>query len=410
MRTTLAILLAASATCLATARLGEAAADLPYWGSVEGRTELQRLAGHVASTGQAVTPPHRCAPALSAGVHVTSTVNLNDPDAAAEWQAATAGVQANTCAFGLPWSELEPVPGLYNMTLFTQTLRWYASKGMRCAVSVLAVSGGHVTVPPDLADPVDPHSLRPGLAWNDSQVMDRYALLASNVAPIINEYDAFYWGVGSEVDTAISDADIGLEFATFVIVAREVLLNVTSASFSVGASFTTLGFYEQMSKTGGPDAWVSVLASLTDITPLTYYRFAPGSFDVADPSVPLVDFPGMVDLMSPFGGCVALEAFGYPSGYGNAQSVDNSTQAKQADFYKNVITAVTEQKDSFRFMQLVGWTDMDLVTCQALAKTYGDLGPAFAEFMCTLGVYNADNTPKQAASVVPELLRLNPAA
>lgn len=245
----------------------------------------------------------------------------------------TVALGSDVIQFGFRWTDLETAPGVVNATALAAALQIASSFGLKPFLNVAAIDTNNLAVPADLADPDDPSRLRDNFTWSQPPVLTRYLQMMQSVAPLAAYYGAFHIGIGNEVDGLLAGQPaVAEDFAQFVAVVGQNVRAWTTDAMSVGVTFTFGGFsaYAQ-------EPWVSALLNASDGVPLTYYPMD-NQFRVQDPSVPFADVPEMLQLL-PADKCLALQEFGYPSGYMNASSTNNSTDVKQGAFFQNVFAA-----------------------------------------------------------------------
>lgn len=300
----------------------------------------------------------------------------------------------------LQWRDIESVPGQYNLTVIEEQLEWQQPLGLLALVNIASINTNNVAVPVDLADPTDPTQLRAGLAWNSSQVTSRYAAMMGAVLPTLLQLRAVHVGVGNEVDVNLNlHPDTVLEFASFVETQRTVIHNLTQTSapgLSVGVTMTF----------AGARAWVGgwqlpAIRAVSDSTPLTYYPMSGPNDSVHDPATIAADFVDMATLILP-GSCVMIQECGYPSGFNNQSSVDNSTYSKQADFAVSALAAIRSANatspGAFRGVSFSNLVDIPDELVWELVRYYRILTPGFIEYVATFGWIHSNGTVKPAAT------------
>lgn len=271
-------------------------------------------------------------------------------------------------------------------------------------------------MPPDLADAGDPTRLRAGLAWNSSEVIDRYAAVLVVVAPLVAFYGGIYLGVGNEVNVNLGQhPETAGAFNDFVFTMREyVRALVAPAALPVGV---TLVAGELAQAAGAPPDWLQVLFQCCDVTPLTYYPLLPDASVNANWSSAEATLDAAISLLpgqgAPGGPCVVFQEMGCPSGYCNASSTDGSSESVQASFYASFLSWFAARNASGAFqaraLSVYQMLDVDAASCETLARYYNTTNPAFIEYLCTLGMVNgADGAPKLAWTAFLDALPPSP--
>ena len=191
--------------------------------------------------------------------------------------------------------------------------------GLHSIVNLPAIDTDTASVPRDLLDPDDPDRLRPGLAWNSTEVVTRYAIMLGQAVPLIVAHGGTHLGVGNEVDGTLEGMhpEHAVEYALFTYIARAVAHNITggegASRLSVGVTLTYGGLAAQGTRSS---EWFAYLAlpQVTDAIPVTYYPLQ-GNFSVQDPAVAVPRDLGALPSMLPGGRCVVMQELGFPSGY-----------------------------------------------------------------------------------------------
>ena len=144
---------------------------------------------------------------------------------------------------------IEQVPNAPNFLALASSLKSARQQGLIPLVTIGAIDTNHVSVPPDLINPNDSSSLRDGLSWTSSEVIDRYAEMIMVAAPLVAYYGGAFISVGNEVDVNLAaHPETGVPFVEFAIQIRDFIQNLTSPDMAVGATLTV----------GGLNAFVSM--------------------------------------------------------------------------------------------------------------------------------------------------------
>lgn len=297
----------------------------------------------------------------------------------------------------MSWSTLEPAPGVYDFQALAGLLLTARQRGGIPLFTLNAIDTNAVKVPSDLADPADSTRLRPGLAWNDSLVVTRYADALLVAAPLVLAYGGFYFGVGNEVDSNLAaHPETADAFVAFVASARAVIQGAASPDLAVGVTLTLPGLLRLAPPHTPP--WLATLLVTADATPLNFYPLNETDLSV----LPLSSVPDTVAAaiaLLPPGAPVIFQEFGVPAGFNNASSVDGSSLAFQAAFVDSM--AAVFKAHGVRAASLFMLVDWNEATCEAVAQYYVPganwlNAPALMEYLCTLGVVDAKGKPKPA--------------
>jgi hypothetical protein len=237
---------------------------------------------------------------------------------------------ATLLQLSLPWADIETTPNAPNFILIAELLHDAHASGLTPLFQLAVIDTEHASVPSDLADPSDPTRLRPGLRWNDTEIIDRFAFLMEVVAPLAAYAGAPYIGVGNEVSVNLGlHPETAYEFAEFVYIMKSWIKQLTTVNMGVGVTMT-VGDLDSWAPPATPPAWAETLLAVSDVTPITYYPLR-GDFSVDTPSSIARTFAGALSVLPP-AACLVVQELGCPSGYGNASSTDGSSEALQAAF------------------------------------------------------------------------------
>ena len=306
---------------------------------------------------------------------------------------------ATLVQISLSWASIETTPNQPNYTLIAEILHEARAAGLTPLFQIAAIDTEHVSVPADLADPHDPTLLRPGLEWNSTEVVQRFASLMLVVAPLAAFAGAPYIGVGNEVSVNLRlHPETGYAFAEFLFIMKSWIQQVTSSAMGVGVTMTVGDLYT-WSAPASPPSWAETLLAISDVTPLTYYPLYSDFRVDVDPASYERTLNGALSVLPPTA-CVVLQELGCPSGYGNASSTDGSNQSVQAAFVSHMGTFLRSVNET-RNVRAVSWyqlIDMADTDCAYLAHYYNITDPRFLEYLCTLGLVKNTGETKIAWS------------
>lgn len=357
------------------------------------------------------SPP--CLPLLPPGTLFGAQFSLDTSNTAAGNRtnglfARLTSAGARVAQLSLPWADVETVPGQPNLSLIAEVLQSNHAQGLTTLFNLAAIDTNRVSVPADLADPADSTRLRPDLTWTSQEVVDRYAQLVIVVAPLVAYYGGVYFGVGNEVSANMRLHPETVEaFAGFVYTMRTFIKERSSDSMAVGVTFEVGDLAAAAAAVaapgGAPPPWVAFLTdpSVADVNPLTYYPLMANFSVVTDTASINETFSSALSLLPP-GACVVMQELGMPSGFGNASSVDGSTQAAQARFFTHFVGTLLREVDAggvhpVRAVSAYQLQDMPTAECEGLGPYYNVSGqPGFVEYLCTLGLVDGEGEAKAA--------------
>ncbi len=278
-----------------------------------------------------------------------------------------AGVHGNE--FTVKWSDLEPSAGNLQIADFTDGMNSYLSYFADTALlGIQVINTTAKETPADLQT----------VSFDDPQMLQRFnalidALLAKITHPIR------YLSVGNEVDVYLAaHPDQWTAYQSFYEGAVAHIHQV-APEIQVGVTVTYSGAQSH------PDE-VRRLNRRSDLFIVTYYALA-SDFSVRSPDAPLTDFPRIIDMAG--GLPVILQEVGYPS----ADRLGSSEEL-QAAFVQNVFAAWKSAGSAIPFLDFFLLHDMPDNLCSTLESYYGVKNANFHAYLCTLGLRNADGSPK----------------
>ena len=334
------------------------------------------------------TTSRSCLPRLAPGTRYgTAYGSGNNASSALYARVIEAG--ASLTQLSIPWAAIEATPGVINSAMVASILQEARHNGLVPLFSVAAIDTNHVSAPPDLVD-ASGLRLKAGLTWQSPEVIDRYATMLESIGPIAVFYGAPYVGFGNEVDVNLAmNPSTGYDFVVFVDELCLFLRNITFDDVACGVTLTASGLNAM---THPPPAWFTVLSTLVDVFPLTYYPLNP-DFTVKSPAAAKADVTSAVALLPPTM-AIVMQEFGFPSGYGNSSSTDGSSQQLQADFFaeffgilaslNSTLAPGPQQCGRVRAASAFAFADMPPAVCASFVPYYNVSVPSFEEYLCTL--------------------------
>lgn len=286
--------------------------------------------------------------------------------------AMQAGV--NAAVVTLTWADLEPQPGLIDLTQLKSKLDYFHGlghgHGLTCFVGIQVINTVKREVPADLA----------GTDFAAPAMSSRFHALLDAVRGILTSEDAFL-SIGNEVDVYLSHNPA--EWAAYQTFYADAVAYVHAAvpGMLVGVTTTFRGYSADSS------SQIKSLNSSSDVITLTYY---PVGLDqqVAASNSPTTDVPQMLRLAD--GKPVVIQEAGFPSSAANG-----SSESMQADFVTNLLNAWRSAGTPMPFLSYFLLYNFDATTCASLTDYYQmQTSPTFATFLCSLGLRHSDGTPK----------------
>ncbi len=241
------------------------------------------------------------------------------------------------------------------------------------------------TVPPDLND----------LRFNENQMIERFKSLIDFVFTKVAPSVLLNLQIGNEIDgfdTTNEDPSFWTDYGIFL---KEITAYIHSnyPTVIVGFTGTFNGLLAQ------PTRFNDLLENV-DILGVTYYPLK-SNFDVKEPSVVFADFDNLVAAYK--NAPIYLQEVGYQTSPQN-----NSSEAKQAEFYCNFFKAWDEHLSRIKTANIVRMNDLSMEEAAISAGPYGISGNSFIEYLRTLGIRTFGNkgTNKQTFEVIKNNLQL----
>jgi hypothetical protein len=306
---------------------------------------------------------------------ISASPRLIPEPTAREWLEAT-GMAFEAGARGAfadwRWSSLESAPGQFNLSEAQEDTDFLGrSQDLRLLVGLQLINTTGREVPADLLE--EP--------FDSVEMQVRFHRLIDALAPILDRHVS-YLSIGNEVDVYLGTHPEEWDaYRTFLDDASAYVHSV-APWIQVGTTITYGG------ATGINAAQVEALTAGRELLIFTYYPLEAG-FRTRTPDAPLSDFPRMVEMAG--GRPVILQEVGYPS----SESLGSSERA-QAEFVEQAFLAWQSEAERIPFLNYFLLHDLTAEMCSQLQDYYGLRDASFEAFLCSLGLRQADGTPKEA--------------
>lgn len=285
--------------------------------------------------------------------------------------ASSSGVRGTD--MGDMWSVLEPQAGVYGVSSYSAILtNPLVASYTAFAFEVQTINTTIKSTPQDLL----------AVPFDSPTMTARFHALIDAFAPVFADSRVPYIVVGNEVDVYL--AQHPGEWATYTTFYDDAVAYIHQKlpGKKVCFSATFAG------ASGAQQANVAALAQASDVWDLTYYPLG-ANFTVLSPTSPATDLPRMVALAG--GKPVILQEVGYPSA-----ALLGSSEALQAQFVTSVFQSWQPLEAKIPFLCVFQLDDTAQATAQAYAQQQGMAANAnFLAYVTSLGIRNADDTPKQ---------------
>jgi hypothetical protein len=268
------------------------------------------------------------------------------------------------------WSQIEPAPGVYDLTDMTNMFAYLRARGLRATINIQVLNTNVKETPRDLA----------GLSFQDPQMQARFRALFDQVAPHLGP-EIVSIAVGNEVN-AFLDAT-PWEWGPYMQFYADAVAYIHNAAPGIPVGVSVIYESARMAP-----ANVTALNRPSDAWIFTYYPLN-SDFTVREPSTVFSDFQTMLDLAGDKP--VILQEVGYPS-----SRRLNSSQRRQAEFVGNVFTAWEAAGDRIPVLCYFGLHDLSRELVNDLTGYYGFATPNFKAYLGTLGLRNEWGVPKRS--------------
>lgn len=301
-------------------------------------------------------------------------------------------VGMNAYTLYLDWPELEPRAGRYDLAELEQTLLWASEHGLSTFANITVIDIEDLVMPREYLTEGDNGFpvLAEGVRFNDPALLARFAGLLDAVVPMMVEHGVFYLGVGNEVDGWLqANPDQLADYLDFIAAAKAHVQRI-EPRLAVGLTVTGGVPLEQ------PDL-LARFYTVADVVSANIYGIDVSDFTLtseAETRALIGDFLaafGERPLVIPEIGCNSAESM-------------NSSDQLQAECFETVMNILAQQ-DNLRFATVFTFHDFSPMTCGLVQAAFGFMPGAgydniydqrVADYLCTLGLVEADGTPKPA--------------
>lgn len=269
-----------------------------------------------------------------------------------------------------PWVALEPDAGQMDLDFLDFALGFYRDRDVFLVLSIPTIDTVSKLIPADLEQ----------LPMNDPQVIARFETLLQSILALAGP-ELRYLVIGNEVNIFLGGQPQQQwdEFDAFID-AGAAVVNAQAPEIDVGISVTFGGI---------PDPRIDQLIADMDVAFLTYY-FIGNDFGGTPADNVRTDIDAMIAVAGDKP--LILKEFGYPTGEATGGTVEG-----QAEFIREAFTAWDEHATSFPVLTMSRMFDGVRTDCEQTATAYGFAGDeAFIQFLCTLGIRDAQGNPKPA--------------
>lgn len=314
------------------------------------------------------TPPVSTLPRLTSGQHLGvksfSPIDISTLPAvnARIEEAIDAGMDIGRVH--LSWSELEPTAGTYDLVPLSSELDDLRDQGLQPMLTLGFTDSEVYSVPADLMDPNDPTRLRPGLHFDDAEIIDRFSDLLERILPLLIEHKVWLISLANEPNVTLSDLAASERLTTakamgeFVKAARSHI-RARTKRLAVSVTLAMGGF-----QSTSDDALAALVAN-TDAVTFNYACFNPATFDLSSTSTMQAEIDNMVAMAR--GRSIVIQELSCHGGYA-ANSPTGATPAFQQAWLDSFFSFMrdTPRIRAAFILDLVDWPEQ-------LAKDITDL-------------------------------------
>lgn len=309
-------------------------------------------------------------------------------------EATAAGMNAFTVY--LDWPQLEPDSGNYDLAELRETLAWASTNGLSTFANITVIDIETLVLPPEFMVEGSSTEFAQGYSFTSPEITERILSMLNEIVPIMVENGVFYLGVGNEVDGWLLENPDHLEdYLTFI---ETVRTHVHSIEPELAVGVTVTGNVPLFNP-----AYLQNFYPVTDIISSNIYGIDISDFTVTDyetTAALLENFIAAFDgrpLVIPELGC-------------NSAASMQSDLLTQRDCFSAMFEVLAEHPN-VRFVTVFTFHDFEAPICEAIQAAFGyDADAGFetifderiADYLCSLGLVNADGSPKPAFDIFLE--------
>lgn len=289
-----------------------------------------------------------------------------------------AGAQAvNLTVF---WDDIEIAPGEYNPNPDWLAIAnaYYPAQSVQVSLIISIIDTTAKRLPADLSD-------KP---FDDPVVIERGKRLLDYIFSQIPDIELTSLSIGNEVDIYLGvDAALWKQYQTFY---KDISAYTRSIrpGLRIGVKGTYNGLVDYASD------HLEAINQSSDVIMMTYYPLN-SNFTVEDPAVVESDFEAITSKY------IDRPIFIMEAGYPSSSDCDSS-EAKQAEFIRQVFTAWDAHADQIQLISFTWLTDLHPSSVREFEGYYGLSDHKFGEYLRTLGLrtYPGSGTDKAAFEVL----------
>lgn len=303
-------------------------------------------------------------------------------------EATAAGMNAFTVY--LDWPQLEPHPGNYDLTELRDTLSWATANRLSTFANITVVDIEMLVLPPEFTAEGNSTEFASEYSFTSPQIIDRFLNMLDEVVPLMVENGVFYLGVGNEVDGWLTENPNQLEdYLTFI---ETVRTHVRTLEPDLAVGVTVTGNVPLFNP-----GYLQNFYAVADIVSSNIY-----GIDITDFTA--TDYESTAELLESFIAAFDGRPIVIPElGCNSAASMQSDLMTQRECF--SALFDVLAAHPNVRFVTVFTFHDFEAPVCEAIQAAFGyDADAEFesifdervADYLCSLGVVNADGSPKPA--------------
>ncbi len=296
----------------------------------------------------------------------------------------------NAFSLYLDWPVLEPSEGTYDFIELQESLTWAQAHGLSTFANITLIDIEELVMPPEFLADGGALQFADGIGFTDPDFTARFLSLLDDLVPLLVDSGVFYLGVGNEVDGWLNENPDQLDaYLIFVETVRDHVRGI-APDLAVGITVTgNVPLYDP--------AYLENFYPVTDVVSANIYGIDINDFTVTNRAE-------TIELLEQFIAAFEGRPIVIPElGCNSAESME-SNLTLQRDCFETMFDVLADHPN-VRFVTVFTFHDFEDETCQIIQEFFGyesaeDFETIFdqrvADYLCTLGIVNADGTPKPA--------------
>ena len=350
-----------------------------------------------------ITQLERFSPGLTIGTTLYGSANIGEMPENVKQQLLEAH-QKGLRAFTLyvDWFTLEPEPGRFDFSELIANLDDMAEFGFSPVINLTLIDIDEFTLPADL---LEDGQLAPGLRLNSVRFQNRLARLLDQLVPLLDERKVWFLGLGNEMDVLFESQPELLSDYVELVKFAEQYTQTLAPELATGVIVTGNAVLELR------ETWLA-LRGADILVGMNYAPIDTSDFTIRPADEILENF--RLALSHFEGEPVLIQELTCP----NALSMGGNQEWQSRCM--DILFKEIQQRPEVRLASIFTLIDFDGELCSLVQDFFlgaedselpADLLERFAEYLCRMGVLEADGEPKPAWRVIlsqlPEIATAN---